>query len=73
MENEEECVENGNECIDNARRQTEEPALNQESEPDQPYQKKQSQIMHKTIKQAEYSNINDENPDENENEIKNSR
>ena len=73
MENGEECVEVGNKSMDNARRPTEEPALNQESEPDQPYQTKQSQIMHKTIKQAEYSNVNDENPDENGNEINNSR
>ena len=73
MENGEECVEIGNKSMDNARRPTEEPALNQESEPDQPYQTKQSQIMHKTIKQAEYSNVNDENPDENENENNNSR
>ena len=69
MENDEECLETGNQCMDNERSPNEKLELNQESAQDQPFQKKQSQNMHKTVKQAEYSSIQNENIDKNEDDI----
>ena len=70
METNEECMENRNQCMGHVRRQTQAQILNQESESCQP---DQNQNEHKTTKQADKSNINDQNPFKNGNDVKNGR